>query len=195
MKEFMEHEQGKNRREQPGEGQAGRPGVQPGSGPVNPPDVQLNDADSQSGPADAEGIRDRRRHLLYRPGDSELRGEYRAGKGRGRRLVLCGAGAGKRDFDRSQYFPADCEMGRRGSAGADHRLCEQRGCGGYRVSEGRAGLWDRLQDLYDCGAGDPVWNLYKLGSGADLLDSGTGRGLLKADQKEKDCIFPYSALN
>ena len=44
MKEFMEHEQGKNRREQPGEGQAGRPGVQPGSGPVNPPDVQLNEA-------------------------------------------------------------------------------------------------------------------------------------------------------
>ena len=47
MKEFMEHEQGKNRREQPGEGQAGRPGVQPGSGPVIPPDVQLNEPDKQ----------------------------------------------------------------------------------------------------------------------------------------------------
>ena len=47
MKEFIEHEQGKNRREQPGEGQAGRPGVQPGSGPVIPPDVQLNEPDKQ----------------------------------------------------------------------------------------------------------------------------------------------------
>lgn len=47
MKEFMEHEQGKNRREQPGEGQAGRPGVQPGSGPVIPPEVQLNEPDKQ----------------------------------------------------------------------------------------------------------------------------------------------------
>ena len=47
MKEFIEHEQGKYRREQPGEGQAGRPGVQPGSGPVIPPDVQLNEPDKQ----------------------------------------------------------------------------------------------------------------------------------------------------
>ena len=47
MKEFIEHEQGKKRREQPGEGQAGRPGVQPGSGPVIPPDVQLNEPDKQ----------------------------------------------------------------------------------------------------------------------------------------------------
>ena len=47
MKEFIEHEQGKNRREQPGEGQAGRPGVQPGSGPEVPPDVQLNEQDKQ----------------------------------------------------------------------------------------------------------------------------------------------------
>ncbi len=47
MKEFMEHEQGKNRREQPGEGQVGQPGVQPGSGPEVPPEVQLNEPDKQ----------------------------------------------------------------------------------------------------------------------------------------------------
>ena len=47
MKEFMEHEQGKNRREQPGEGQTGRSGVQPGSGPEVPPEVQLNEPDKQ----------------------------------------------------------------------------------------------------------------------------------------------------
>lgn len=47
MKEFMEHEQGKNRREQPGEGQVGQPGVQPGSGPEVPPEVQLNESDKQ----------------------------------------------------------------------------------------------------------------------------------------------------
>ena len=47
MKEFIEHEQGKNRREQPGEGQVGQPGVQPGSGPEVPPEVQLNEPDKQ----------------------------------------------------------------------------------------------------------------------------------------------------
>ena len=47
MKEFMEHEHGKNRREQPGEGQVGQPGVQPGSGPEVPPEVQLNEPDKQ----------------------------------------------------------------------------------------------------------------------------------------------------
>ena len=29
-----------------------------------------------------------------------------------------------------------------------------------------------MKDIYDRRAGDPLWNLYKLGAGTDLLDTG-----------------------
>ena len=38
-------------------------------------------------------------------------------------------------------------------------------------TRGRTGLWDWVQDFYDCGTCDIVWDIYQLGVGRDLLDN------------------------
>ena len=64
----------------------------------------------------------------------------------------------------------DREMGRRGSTGAHHGLRQLRGGSGHRVQGGGAGVRNRVQDFYDCGAGDSVWDIFQLGVGGGLLD-------------------------
>lgn len=79
----------------------------------------------------------------------------------------------ERAFDRAQHLSDLRKMGRGGRAGADHRVCKQRGGSGDRVSRQR-GQRVRLRgkDLYDLRTGDPVRNLYKLAAGAGLLALG-----------------------
>lgn len=76
----------------------------------------------------------------------------------------------KRRPDRAQCLSQDSEMGRRRSAGSDYRICQFRGGAGHRVSEGRAGHGDRLQDLYHRGTGDLIRGIHKLGAWAFVLD-------------------------
>ena len=85
--------------------------------------------------------------------------------------------------DRFKSVSETGEIRRGGSAGAYHGLCQFGGFHGYRVSEGGAGLRDRLQDLYDRRAGDFVWDLYQLGAGGDLLDREDVRNCLKRNKK------------
>ena len=49
--------------------------------------------------------------------------------------------------------------------GSHHRICEFRGVPGNRVQGGGPCFRDRLQDLYDRGACDPLWDLCELGVG------------------------------
>ena len=67
------------------------------------------------------------------------------------------------------YLPQDCKMGRRRCIGANHRIRQFRDGSGGGIPKGRSGIRHRLQDIYHCGAGDPVWNLCQLGVGADPL--------------------------
>lgn len=36
-----------------------------------------------------------------------------------------------------------------------------------------------MQDFYDCGAGDSVWDIFQLGAGGGLLDWEDGGGFLR----------------
>lgn len=67
--------------------------------------------------------------------------------------------------DRASSVPEDRGIRRRGGIGADHRFREFRGIPGDRIQGGRPCLRDRLQDLYDRGACDPLWDLCELGVG------------------------------
>lgn len=70
-------------------------------------------------------------------------------------------------------------MGRRRRARADHRICQFGRLRGDRVPEGGAGIWNRVQDLYHCRAGDLVWDFYQLGAGSGLLDRKVFWGIIR----------------
>lgn len=108
--------------------------------------------------------------MLHRPGHPELRGEPGAGQADCGELVLAAAGAAVGNPYRIRRLFEDCEMGRRGSTGAHHGLRQLRGGCGHRVQGGGAGVRDWVQDFYDCGAGDSVWDIFQLGVGGGLLD-------------------------
>ena len=86
----------------------------------------------------------------------------------------------KRCAHRVRHLSEVRGMGRRRRARADYRLCELRVFGSDRVSEGRTGVRHRLQNLYHCRAGDPVWDIFQLGAGDDLLDLETDGNMLKS---------------
>lgn len=131
---------------------------------------KVGHTDTQSVDTDGESISDRRNHLLYRTGNSEL---YRKCAGDGsadfRKLVLSASGIFIRSTHSVSYLPQDCKMGRRRCIGTDHRICQFRDgtCGG--IPKGRSGIRHRLQDIYYCRAGDIVWDFFQLGVGVDML--------------------------
>ena len=57
---------------------------------------------------------------------------------------------------------------------------KQCGGAGDRVSERRTGIWNWRKDLYDRRAGDFVWDFFKLGIGAWVLDRKGIRNFLTA---------------
>ena len=120
--------------------------------------------------ADGESISDRRNHLLYRTGNSEL---YRKCAGDGsadfRKLVFPASGIFVCSTHGVSYLPQDCKMGRRRCIGADHRIRQFRDGSGGGIPKGRSGIRHRLQDIYHCGAGDIVWDFFQLGVGVDPL--------------------------
>ena len=83
---------------------------------------KVGHTDTQSVDADGESISDRRNHLLYRTGNSEL---YRKCAGDGsadfRKLVFPASGIFVCSTHGVSYLPQDCKMGRRRCIGADHQ--------------------------------------------------------------------------
>lgn len=131
---------------------------------------KVGHTDTQSVDADGESISDRRNHLLYRTGNSEL---YRKCAGDGsadfRKLVFPASGIFVCSTHGVSYLPQDCKMGRRWCIGADHRIRQFRDGSGGGIPKGRSGIRHRLQDIYHCGAGDIVWDFFQLGVGVDPL--------------------------
>ena len=131
---------------------------------------KVGHTDTQSVDADGESISDRRNHLLYRTGNSEL---YRKCAGDGsadfRKLVFPASGIFVCSTHGVSYLPQDCKMGRRRCIGADHRIRQFRDGSGGGIPKGRSGIRHRLQDIYHCGAGDIVWDFFQLGVGVDPL--------------------------
>lgn len=90
---------------------------------------------TQSVDADGESISDRRNHLLYRTGNSEL---YRKCAGDGsadfRKLVFPASGIFVCSTHGVSYLPQDCKMGRRRCIGTDHRIRQFRdSSGGWNI--------------------------------------------------------------
>ena len=79
-------------------------------------------------------------------------------------------------------YPKIAKYAGAGTSGADHGLCQLRGGSGHRVPEGRPGFRYRLQDFYDCRAGDSLRHHHELGSGAALL----GLELPESIRRQKD---------
>lgn len=80
--------------------------------------------------------------------------------------------------DRSKSLSVYCQLGRRWGVGADYRVCERCGGSGDRIPEGRSGVWNRLQNFYDCRTGNFIWDIQQLGVRVDLLDiKNTGSGV------------------
>lgn len=77
------------------------------------------------------------------------------------------------------------QIRRGGDAGAYYRLREFRGRRGHRIPEGGAGLRNRLQDIYDRGACDPLWHCGELGAWPALLGWAVFWGILK-EYRDKD---------
>ena len=75
---------------------------------------------------------------------------------------------------RNRYLSPACEMGRCRSARSHHRIRQLCGSAGDRVQEGGTGIRDRMQDLHHRRTGDPVRDLYKLGTGVSVLDLDVG---------------------
>lgn len=75
----------------------------------------------------------------------------------------------QRDPDGVSCVPEDRKIRWSRGPGSHHRICEFRGVPGNRVQGGGPCLRDRLQDLYDRGTRDIVWNILQLGGRGDLL--------------------------
>ena len=60
-------------------------------------------------------------------------------------------------------------MGRGRSAGADHRLCQFSCIPGAGIQSGRAGIWCWMQNIYNRGSGDLVWDSEFVGIGRCVL--------------------------
>ena len=60
--------------------------------------------------------------------------------------------------------------------------------GSYLDTSRGAGVWERVQDLHDCGAGDFVWDFEQLGVGSALLGRGSDGDYLRSERERKKLI-------
>ena len=59
----------------------------------------------------------------------------------------------------------------------------------YIDTLGGTGVWDWVQDIYDYGAGDTLWDFKQLGVGSDLLDWGSDGNYLRSEWRSKKLIW------
>ena len=92
--------------------------------------------------------------------------------------AICVIGQAILNFCDKSGLDKDIEMGRCRRAGTHYRIRQLCGRSSDRIQERRTGHGHRLQDLYHCRPGHPVWNIYQLATGAWLLDIEDKRGIL-----------------
>ena len=88
----------------------------------------------------------------------KLSGSDRHGGENGGALDDAGTDSAQRYPDRGKCIP---EAGARfwgWCAGSDHRIRQFSCIPGAGIQGGRAGIWCRMQNIYNRGSGDPVWD-------------------------------------
>ena len=62
----------------------------------------------------------------------------------------------------------------------------------YIDTLGGTGVWNWVQNIHNCGAGDTLWDFEQLGVGSDLLDWRSDGGYLKITHKNSIINIRFS---